>query len=279
MPSTTEVVLIAAPNGARRTPADHPNLPVTSDALAREAALCLAAGASMLHMHVRDAAGQHTLDPELYRQAIAAVREAAPGMIVQATSEAAGRYRPEEQIAAMRALAPEAMSVAVREIVPDAESENAAADFHAWAKAAGIHVQHIVYSPQEVKRFFDLKARDIIPAGRASLLFVLGKYIPPQDGQPEEVASFVSEIGGQDVDFTVCAFGRNEHACIAEAMRCGGHARVGFENNLLLPDGKPANHSADLVALAAAEARRIDRGIANPQAARELLHLDPEKTL
>jgi 3-keto-5-aminohexanoate cleavage enzyme len=51
--------------------------------------------------------------------------------------------------------------------------------------------------------------------------------------------------------WSVCAFGRRETACVTAAALLGGHARVGFENNLSLPDGARAASNADLVGAAA----------------------------
>lgn len=45
----------------------------------------------------------------------------------------------------------------------------------------------------------------------------------------------------------VCAFGDQEAACVTAAALLGGHARVGFENNLFLPDGTLASGNQDLV--------------------------------
>ena len=74
----------------------------------------------MIHLHVRDAEQRHTLDLDRYRAALAAVRrEAGPEMICQVTTEAVGLYSPAEQMAAMRALKPEAFSVALRELFAD----------------------------------------------------------------------------------------------------------------------------------------------------------------
>src|SRR5277367_189778 len=67
------VVLTVAPNGGRKTKADHPALPLAGDELARTAAECLERGASMVHLHVRDAEGEHCLDPEVYRATIARI--------------------------------------------------------------------------------------------------------------------------------------------------------------------------------------------------------------
>lgn len=88
---TAPVVIAVAPNGARKTRADHPRLPLTPDELAQCAAHCLDAGAAMLHLHVRDAQGRHSLEPADYRAAIDAIRaRAGDELIVQVTSEGGG---------------------------------------------------------------------------------------------------------------------------------------------------------------------------------------------
>jgi uncharacterized protein (DUF849 family) len=51
--------------------------------------------------------------------------------------------------------------------------------------------------------------------------------------------------------WSVCAFGRRETACVTAAALLGGHARVGFENNLALPNGARAASNAELVNAAA----------------------------
>src|SRR3546814_7478658 len=92
--------IAVAPNGARRTRADPPRLPMTAAEIARDAAEAREAGAAMIHLHVRDGDGRHTLDAGLYRDATAAVRRAVgDGLVVQITTEAVGRYPPAEQMA------------------------------------------------------------------------------------------------------------------------------------------------------------------------------------
>ncbi|MHA1599614.1 MAG: 3-keto-5-aminohexanoate cleavage protein, partial [Alphaproteobacteria bacterium] len=93
------LILTVAPNGARRGHADHPALPITPDEIGRCAAACADAGAAMIHLHVRDRDGGHSLDADAYRAAIDAVRrEAGERIIVQVTSEAVGIYEPAEQM-------------------------------------------------------------------------------------------------------------------------------------------------------------------------------------
>ena len=100
----TELCIMVAPNGARRTRRDHPQLPLAPDELARTAAECLVAGAGAIHLHVRDGDGTHSLDAGRYRDAIHAVRETAPEMVIQTTTEAAGLFDVDQQIAAVKAL-------------------------------------------------------------------------------------------------------------------------------------------------------------------------------
>ena len=231
-------MVIAAPNGARRGKHSHPNLPLTIDEIAAEAAACQHAGAAVLHLHVRDTNGVHSLDAGLYRAATVAIAESAPGMLVQITTESAGLFELSAQIACVEAVRPEAVSVAWREFAP--EENTTARRFYSWAKAEGIHVQHILYSVEDILRFRDYGLRD------TSVLLVLGQY-RGIEAQEAELPTYLSALG-KVRDWCVCAFGRAEHAVVSAAIAHGGHARVGFENNLWLKDGKLANGTHELVA-------------------------------
>jgi uncharacterized protein (DUF849 family) len=265
------LVIGVAPTGARRTRADHPALPLTVPEIAREAAACREAGAVLLHLHVRDREGRHTLDPGIYRQAIAAVRrEAGPELIVQITTEAVGRFTVAEQMAAVRAVQPEAVSLAVRELVPDAGAEREAAAFLAECATRGTLLQYIAYAPGDLERVHDLAARGVLPDRGASVLFVLGRYAEGQRSRPEDLEPFLAAYA-LGAPWFVCAFGPEEGACALAAAARGGHARVGFENNLLLSDGRPAASNADLVAQLARGAAALRRAVASHSEALALL--------
>jgi uncharacterized protein (DUF849 family) len=269
MPSP--IIIGVAPTGARRTRADHPALPLTIAEIAREAAVCREAGAVLLHLHVRDRDGRHTLDPDLYREAMAAVRrEAGPDLIIQITTEAVGRFTVAEQMATVRAVRPEAVSLAVREIVPDAAAEPTAAAFLAECAGRGTLLQYIVYTPDDLARCQDLVARGVIPGRHASVLFVLGRHAEGQVSRPDDLSPFLA-VYALHRPWFLCAFGAQEGACALAAAERGGHARVGFENNLALADGSPAPGNAALVAQLAAGAARIHRALATYSEAVALL--------
>ena len=259
----TPLVVMVAPNGARRTKADHLNLPLTPAEIAREAELCCAAGASVLHVHVRDQDDSHSLDPDLYRAAIAAVRQKlGDRMVIQITTEAVGRYGPAEQMATVRAVHPEAVSLGLMELIPDDQAIDAAAAFLAWLQGERIAPQYILYSPSEVARLHDLRRSGVIPQRRPFALFVLGRYGDQTEAQPRDVLPFLAAHDA-DCPWAVCAFGPREGACVLTAAGLGGHVRVGFENNLRLADGRLATSNAELVAQVTAGARLLGREVAD----------------
>ncbi|MHA1158668.1 MAG: 3-keto-5-aminohexanoate cleavage protein [Alphaproteobacteria bacterium] len=240
-------VLAVAPNGARRTAADHPALPVTARELARTAAEIADAGATMMHVHVRDRDGGHVLDADLYREALVAIRgEIGDRMVLQITTEAVGRYQPQEQMAVALEVRPEAVSLALRELCGEAEQERAFATFMGDLRALHIAPQIILYDAADVQRLASLTERDVLSASGLEVLYVLGRYAADQESQPGELLPFLHAAGARFPAFMVCAFGWSEAASGVTAVLLGGGVRVGFENNLYLPDGSRAPDNAAL---------------------------------
>lgn len=262
---------MSAPNGARRGKNDHRELPITPQELAACAESVADAGAAMLHLHVRDDEGRHSLDPGRYRAAIAAIRARVDDrLIIQVTTEACGLYTPAEQMAAIRELVPEAVSLALREICPDAGSEVVAGEFFAWLNAEDVMPQYILYGPEDVARFTELRRRGVIPDAWPFVLIVLGRYSDSLTGDPGVLGQFVAGLE-QDVTWMVCCFGQSENIAVSEALRLNGHARVGFENNLLLPDGSIAPDNAALVRVAATTGVDAGRRVADADDVRHML--------
>jgi uncharacterized protein (DUF849 family) len=269
-------IVAVAPNGARKTKADHPALPMTMEELAREAAACRDAGAALMHLHIRDKAGKHLLDAEAYRATTAAIRrEAGDGIIVQITTESVGIYLPGYQMALVRDAKPEACSVAIRELVPNAAAEREAAAFFAWMAAEKVTPQYILYTVDDVRRLAELRARGVIPAAAPFVLYVLGRYSPNQTSDPLDLAPFLA-AAARDWHWAVCAFGAKEGTVALTAAVLGGHSRVGFENNLLLGDGRVAPGNAALVEQARRNAAAIGRTAADGATARALLSAPPQ---
>src|ERR1700729_2891878 len=255
------VVLTVAPNGGRKTKADHPALPLSADELARTAAECLERGASMIHLHVRDAEGQHSLDPEAYRATIAHVcQEVGDRLVLQITSESIGRYSPAEQRAAVLKTNPEAVSLALRELAPEEADEKDFCDFRRKLKQMRIWPQIILYTPAEAERLGAMLKQGLIPFDKLSVLYVLGRFALTRTALPRDVLPFLAPEMPRFESWSVCAFGRREAACVTAAALLGGHGRVGFENNLALPGGARAASNAELVDAAARALEAVGLG-------------------
>lgn len=245
--------IMVAPNGARKTKQDHPRIPLSTEEIANEAVACAVTGVQAVHLHVRDDFGRHSIDPERFRSATAAIRKAAGAeLVVQIAAGSAGRFLPSEQIETIRVLRPEAVSVSLRELVPDYESEMGAAALYLWAFVNRIAVQHIIYGVAEFERLLDLIERKIVPGARHSVIFPLGGYEKDQDSDPAELVPFVNAVmrsgGCKRFDWSICAFGTSETEALVAAAALGGHCRIGFENSFQNADGSIAKSNAERVA-------------------------------
>ena len=263
------LLITVAPNGAYKQRPDHPALPITTSELGQTAKLCLDAGAAMIHMHIRDAEGRHSLDVQGYRDAQQAVKAAVGDeLIIQVTSEAARVYKAPEQIAMVTTLKPEAVSVGLREVDQPEIGEAGLSQFFGWLAKERVMTQVIVYDVADLQRWQALRAQGVIPDAPWSLLFVLGRYSVGQTSEAKDLLPFVMAHTGQE-PWSMCAFGAGEHACATTAVALGGHARVGFENNLLLNNGQVASDNAALVRQIADSARVLGRSLYTAAQARE----------
>ena len=251
MPRRPLPEIMVAPNGARRMQSVHPALPLTDDAVVETARDCVAAGAQGLHAHIRDADGRHLLDAERYRALVERLHQTVPGAYIQVTSESGGIYDAAAQMELLRDLKPANVSIALRELVPAEDDWPEAERFYAWAYAEGIDIQHILYTPAEVKRFLAALQDERIPGAHHLVLFVLGTYDGTVTSRPEGLSDYTALLKeapeSMSFDWMLCAFGPAETECLLEAFRQGGKARIGFENSLWNADGTMAASNAERV--------------------------------
>lgn len=271
-PSPQPVSITVAPNGARRTKADHRAIPLTPDEIAAEALACRAAGAAILHLHVRDAHGRHSLDVGRYRDAIAAVRSACD-IVVQPTTERVGMFAPADMMAVFRGLMPEMITLNLTELLdPDDIDQHARVrEFLAEVDAAGTAPQYIVYGHEELDMLRRWWEEGWLPQKRPFVLLVLGRYAGSVS-RPTDIIDYLPRIPGE-WRWGLCAFGAPELACVVQAALAGGHCRVGFENNVVAADGTPLASNAEQVGRLARILRELGMQVATPAALRGILGL------
>ena len=243
------IAIIVAPNGARKTKQDHAQLPMNTEEMVAEAKACQTVGATMIHLHARDAQGRHSLELddnlEIYHAVKAAVGDS---IIVQLTTEAVGMYSPQQQMALVKAVKPEAASFALRELIPDEQSEEQGFVFFDWVAAQGILSQIILYDQADIERYFSLRERGVLPKHNQHALVGFGRYHEAQQSSPWDLrAMHLERFIEENVRCAVCAFGAREQDCLTHAMLLGLDVRVGFENNHLSSDGQLAKNNAEQV--------------------------------
>ena len=254
-------IIMAAPNGARKVKTDHPQLPVSIDETIAAAKACHAEGASILHAHVRGDQDEHVLDVARYKTLLAGLREQVPDMLVQVTTEAVGIYTPQQQYDVVFGVAPDFVSVGLREMLADdsAAAHQLAKDFYHRAQAEHIYVQHILYDAHDITRMRAAMKAGILPAGAPHVLLVLGRYTADFQSDPSELAPLLGDGLPDMASWSICAFGYKEYDVMMAAVAAGGHCRVGFENNMHLKDGQLAPDNAALIRQLATSVRPATR--------------------
>lgn len=229
----TQFDLMVATTGARLTKRHHGAVPITDAEIADTARTCAAVGATAIHVHVRDEHGAHAIDPARYASAIKRIKAQA-NIDIQISTEAGGVFDVAAQRHCLAHVPAQDASVSLREMArePDRLFEG-----YGIAAARAISVQHILYSAGEVTTLLDHFDSQTIPEQERRAIFVLGRYVTDQQSDPRDLTPFLAQLGTETLNWSVCAFGQQEHACLLAAIDQGGDARIGFENNRTAPDG------------------------------------------
>jgi len=227
-------MLQACLNGNRQ-PGSVPGLPVTPEELAREAKAARAAGADELHIHPRGPDGAESLSPRDIAAALTAVRAAVPGMAVGVSTGdwiAPGGRARQEELRAWEVL-PDYVSVNLAE--PDAD------EVIALMLARGIGVEAGLASRADARRFLGLPG-----AGRA-LRVLIEMEADPAPAAAEAAAILTLLDEGPALPVLLHGEGPSLWPLVEMAARLGLDTRVGLEDGLLLPDGRPAPGNAAMV--------------------------------
>jgi uncharacterized protein (DUF849 family) len=218
-------------NGAR-TREEHPAVPLTPAELAADAAAAWRAGAFAVHVHPRDARGVQTLDAGACDAAVAAIRAAVPGLPVGlSTAETIDRdpFARAAAITRWRA-APDFVSVNL--------SELGWAGIIRAALHAGIGVEAGLASP-----------RDAHELARSPFAHRVMRALVEVEGG-EEDAQAIAALVPAGVPQLWHGYGERTWQIVAAGATSGHDVRVGLEDVLVLPDGRPAPSNAELVSTA-----------------------------
>lgn len=276
-PGTT--LITVAPTGAENRKADVPQLPTTPEEIAAEAAACEAAGAAMIHIHVRDVDHSPTLDLPRVREVVAAVR-ASSSLVVQLSTGGSVHDPLDARLAVLDA-EPDACSLTLGTVnFGDDVFMNPwgfVVELFRSSRDRGIVPELEVFDLGQLATLRRLLDREGLPAGgRVHVDLVMG--VPGgMPGTADALVACVAAMPEQVTSWSATGIGRTHLPVLAAALGAGGHLRVGMEDTVVWargPDGPvPVASNAALVARAARVATELQRPPMSVAAARDLLGL------
>ncbi len=273
---TDELIINVAPTGMVPTRADTPHVPLTPDEVAADVRRCRDAGASIVHLHPRDEAGEPTQSAERAAAFIAAVRAAAPDIVVGITTS--GRRQPElDARAAVLDLdghvRPEMASLTLGSLnFPKQASVNAPATIQGLAermRERGIVPEWEVFDFGMLDYAAHLRGRGLLgdPVYVNLLLGSLGTLA----ATPLNLALLVERLPA-GATWAATGIGRFQLPVNRQAIAMGGHVRVGLEDNLWFDDARTElATNPRLVERLVRVARAMGREPATPDQVRERL--------
>jgi len=272
---TDPLLITVAPTGAETAKAAFPQLPTTPEELAQTAKDCEQAGASMIHIHVRDHDHQPTLDLTLLREWVAAVRESSD-LVVQ-LSTGGSVHDPLEQRLKVLDAEPDACSLTMGTTnFGDDVFSNPwpfVCELYQLSQERGIVPEFELFDLGQVHAMRRLLDRFGLPAGgRVHVDLVMG--VPGgMNGTTDALVAAVRDLPPETTSWSATGIGRSTLSVILASLSKGGHLRVGMEDVLTISKGVPVESNAQLVERAVAIGALAQRHPMTPPEARALLGL------
>ena len=265
-------MITVAPTGAESAKADVPALPVTLEELVTTAKECREAGAALIHVHIRGADTQPTLDLGRLKDTVQALRESTD-LIVQLSTGGAVTDPYEDRLAVLDA-APDGCSLTCGTV-------NFGDDvfMNPWGFMCELYVKTQELGVVPEFELFDM-------GHIASLHRLLAKHGPPAGGHvhcdlvmgvpggmPGDAATLVQAVAAlpEGATWSATGIGRSTLPVVLAALSAGGNLRVGMEDTVTFSRGRPVRGNAELVERAATLATLAQRPPMTPDEARAML--------
>jgi 3-keto-5-aminohexanoate cleavage enzyme len=272
---STPCIITVAITGSVPTKKDSPAVPISVAEQVESSHAAYEAGASLVHVHVRNDDGTTTSDPERFGRFLAGIRKHCPDMIVQFST--GGRSGTGKERGAMLHLKPEMASLttgsvnfakiiyenhptlindlAASMLANDIKPEVEIFDLAMLYNAARLVADGLLKAPVHVQ--FVLGIPGALPADREVLEF--------------ELAQLQRMLPG--ATWTAAGIGRHQLTVNEWSLELGGHCRTGLEDNLRFDKERLATSNAELVNRVADLTTKFGRSVATPAEARRILKL------
>jgi 3-keto-5-aminohexanoate cleavage enzyme len=267
------LLITVAPTGAETAKEDCPQLPTTPEEIAATARDCEAAGAAMIHLHVRDAEHRPTLDRGLLKEWVAAVRDSSD-LVVQ-LSTGGSVHDPLDQRLEVLDAEPDSCSLTMGTTnFGDDVFSNPwpfVCELYQLAQERGVAPEFELFDLGQVHALTRLLDRYGLPAGgKVHVDLVMG--VPGgMNGTTDALVAAVRDLPAATTSWSATGIGRSTLAVMLASLSKGGHLRVGMEDVLTISRGVPVESNAQLVERAATIGAAVQRTPMSPAQARELI--------
>jgi 3-oxoadipate:acetyl-CoA acetyltransferase len=266
-------IISVAITGSLPSKEQNPAVPITPSEQIESTHEAFEAGAALVHIHVRDAAGQPSSDPERFARVQEGVRQHCPGMIIQFST--GGRGRKLSERGSMLSLRPDMASLATGSVnFPSSIYENPPDFVESLAREIARHgakPEIEIFDAAMLYNAVELVKQGLL-AAPVHVQFVLGlKNALP--ARRELLVFLISELQSllPGATWTAAGMGRHQLTVNHWALELGGHCRTGLEDNIRFDQTRLAASNAELVARVAVIAGEHGRSVATPAQARALL--------
>lgn len=273
------VIITVAITGAVPRKKDSQAVPITPEEQVESTHEAFEAGASLVHIHVRNPDESPASDPSLYARVQEGVRKHCPGMIVQFST--GGRGREQAKRGAMLSLKPDMASLATGSVnFPTGIYENPPEFVDALAKTMldhGIKPEIEVFDLAMLYNAANLVKKGLLKA-RPHVQFVLG--VPNALPARRSIFDFLrSELETvlPGATWVAAGIGRHQWEVNQWCLEAGGHCRTGLEDNLKVAPDRLAVSNAELVRKIVDACGSFDRRPATTIEARAILDLAPQR--
>ena len=262
--------------GAEVTKENNPAVPYTVEEIAREAKSAYDAGAALIHLHVRWDDGTPTQDKDRFQECVDAIRKVCPDVIIQPSTGGAVGMTDLERLQST-------------EIVPTPEmatldcgtcnfggdeifinTDNTINNFGDIMKERGIKPECEVFD----KGMIDL-ALKAAKKGHIDYPIHFDFVLGVQMTATVRDLVFMATSIPAGCTWTATGIGRTSWDIAAATIAMGGHVRVGFEDNVYMSKGVLAKSNGEMVERVVQMAKLMNREVATPAEAREILGLKP----
>jgi uncharacterized protein (DUF849 family) len=287
---TNKTVITCAVTGSAPTPGKNPGVPVTPEEIANSAIEAWRAGASVVHIHVRDPeTGLPSMAYELYEEVTERLRASESDVLINLTTGPGARLMPGvddpmqfqegntvktplERVEHIEKLKPDICSLDVATMNFNQHVFlNTPAHLAIMAdriKAVGVKPELEVFDTGQIEL-----AKKLIADGHidSPAYFQLCLGISYGATATPEAMMHMRDCLPEGSTWSAFGISRQQFPMAAQAVLLGGNLRVGMEDNIYLGHGELAPSNAALVERAVGIVERLGAAVASPSEARDIL--------